>query len=100
VGGYDVSPAELQATRGFVDGVAKEVVNEVATVGMSIEALFDGGWSGGAATDFLTGWREWTLGARDTCQALDGMAVLLGMAGRDFADSDVFVADQFAKFSS
>jgi WXG100 family type VII secretion target len=100
VGGFDVSPAELQATRGFVNGVAKEVVNEVATVGLSIEALLDGGWSGGAATDFLTGWREWKQGARDTCQALDGMAVLLGMAGRDFADSDVFVADQFAKFSS
>jgi hypothetical protein len=27
------------------------------------------------------------------------MAVLLGMAGRDFEDSDGFVADQFAKFT-
>lgn len=99
MGGYDVSPAELQATRVFVDGVGKDVVDEVATLGLSVEGLLDGGWSGGAATAFMTGWREWKQGAQDVCKALDGMAVLLGMAGRDFEDSDVFVHDQFAKFT-
>jgi WXG100 family type VII secretion target len=99
VGGYDVTPAELQATRGFVDGVAKDVIDEVASLGKSVEHLLSGGWSGTAATDFTTGWVEWKQGARDVCTALDGMAALLGVAGRDFADSDVFVSDQFAKFT-
>ena len=89
----------MQATRAFVDGVAKDVIDEVASLGMSVEHLLGGGWSGQAATDFTTGWTEWRQGAREVCTALDTMAVLLGMAGRDFADSDVFVSDQFAKFT-
>jgi WXG100 family type VII secretion target len=99
VGGYDVSPAELQATRAFVDEVAKDVVGDVASLGQSMDHLFSGGWSGKAAADFAGGWTEWKKGALEVCRALDGMAVLLGMAGRDFEDSDGFVADQFAKFT-
>lgn len=62
MGGCDVSPAELETTRAFVNGVAKDVVDEVATLGLSVEALLDGGWSGGAATDLSAGWREWKTG--------------------------------------
>jgi WXG100 family type VII secretion target len=98
--GYDVSPAELRSTRTFVDGIAHDVLAEVSKVGRDVDDLLDSGWTGGSAHAFARGWAEWKTAARDTLRALDTMAELLGQAGRDYADSDVFVADCFARFAS
>ena len=97
--GFDVSPAELQSTKRFVDKVAQDVVTEVSSLGRTVDAMLDGGWSGAAATSFEGGWAEWLTGARHVLHALDGMASLLGVAGRDYEDSDSFVASQFEKFA-
>jgi WXG100 family type VII secretion target len=97
--GFEVSPAELQSTRQFVDDVAHGVIHEVAALSLTVDGLLDGGWTGRSAAAFAGGWRDWKAGARDTLRALDVMADLLGLAQRDFADSDVFVSERFAKFS-
>ena len=98
--GFDVSPAELRSTRAFVDGVARDVIAEVAAARREVDDLLGSGWTGRSATTFTGGWAQWQKGARDTLNALDTMAELLGLAGRDFADSDVFVTSRFEKFAS
>ncbi len=98
--GFDVSPAELASTRTFVDAVAHDVIAEVSAVRRDVDDLLGSGWTGRSALTFAGGWQDWQKGARDTLRALDTMAELLGLAGRDFADSDAVVAGHFAKFAS
>jgi WXG100 family type VII secretion target len=91
--GFDVSPAELQSSRKFVDDVANSLIHEVAAVSLTVDGLLDdGGWTGRSAAAFAGGWQDWKTGARNTLRALDVMADLLGLVGRDFADSDLFVS--------
>ena len=97
--GYDVTPAELRSSRTFVDGVAHDVLAEVSKVSHEVDALLDSGWTGASARAFASGWTEWKAGARNTLRALDTMAELLGVVGRDYADAEVFVVDRFAKFA-
>lgn len=98
--GYDVLPAELQSTRAFVDGVAQDVLAEMSKVGRGVDDLLDSGWTGASARAFAAGWADWKSAARDTLRALDTMAGLLGVTGRDYADSDTFIAQSFAKFAA
>lgn len=98
--GYAVSPAELQSTRTFVDGVAQDVLAEVSKVGRDVDDLLDSGWTGASAHAFAAGWTNWKAAARDTLRALDTMADLLGVAGRDYADGDTLIAHSFAKFAA
>lgn len=98
--GFDVSPAELRATRTFVDEVARDVIAEVGKVGRDVDDLLGSGWTGHSARAFAAGWTDWKHAARDTLAALDTMADLVGLAGRDYADSDVFVTARFDKFTS
>ena len=98
--GFDVSPVELQSTRTFVDDVAHDVLGEVSKIGREVDDLLESGWSGGSARAFAAGWVDWKSAARDTLRALDTMAGLLGVAGRDYAESDAFVTDTFAKFAA
>jgi WXG100 family type VII secretion target len=100
VTGFDVSPAELASTRRFVDAVARDVIAEVSAVRRDVDDLLGAGWTGRSARTFAGGWQDWQDAARDTLRALDTMAELLGLAGRDFADSDAVVAGHFAKFAS
>jgi WXG100 family type VII secretion target len=100
VPGFEVSPAELRSARTFVDQVAHDVLAEVSSVRREVDDLLGSGWTGRSASTFADGWGAWQGGARDTLRALDTMAELLGLAGRDFADSDVLVHDQFVKFAS
>jgi WXG100 family type VII secretion target len=100
VSGFDVSPAELRATRTYVDEVARDVITEVGKVGRDVDDLLDSGWTGRSAQAFAQGWADWKHAARDTLAALDAMAELVGLAGRDYADSDVFVTTRFEKFAS
>jgi WXG100 family type VII secretion target len=100
VPGFDVSPSELRSARSFVDGVARDVIAEVTAVRREVDDLLGSGWTGRSANTFGGGWEEWQRGARDTLHALDTMADLLGLAGRDYADSDAAVCDHFAKFAS
>ena len=98
--GFEASPARLRSTRAFVDRVASDVSAEVSAVQRDVEDLLGSGWTGSSANAFARGWQDWTLGARSTLRALEVMAELLGVAGRDFADGDVLVGDSFAKFAS
>lgn len=98
--GFDVSPAELRSTRMFVDSVAQDVIAEVSAVRRDVDDLLGSGWTGRSARTFAGGWANWQTAARDTLRALDTMAELLGVAGRDYADSDAFVASRFEKFAS
>ena len=97
--GFDVSPAELRSSRAFVDDVAHDVIAEVSKVSREVDGMLDSGWTGESARAFAIGWTEWKNGARDTLRALETMAELLGLTGREYADSDVFVSDHFAKFA-
>ena len=98
--GFDVSPSELQSTRRFVDTVAHDVIDEVSAVRRQVDDLLGSGWTGRSARTFAGGWQHWQKGARDTLRALDTMAELLGLAGRDFVDSEVVVSGNFTKFAS
>ena len=98
--GFDVSPSELRSTRSFVDDVARDVIAEVSAVRRDVDDLLGSGWTGRSATTFAHGWTEWQTGARDTLHALDTMAELLGVAGRDYAAGDGFVTARFEKFTS
>jgi WXG100 family type VII secretion target len=100
VPGFDVSPSELRSTRKFVDGVAHDIITELSAVRHEVDDLLGSGWTGDSARTFAGGWEDWQKGARDTLRALDTMAELLGVAGRDYADGDLLVTAGFEKFAS
>lgn len=97
--GFDVSPAELAATRQFLGQVFTELVDHVAELHGRAEHLLGSGWTGAAAGDFAAGWREWHAGAGEVLTGLSAMGTQIGVAATTFAHGDVAVSDEFAKFS-
>jgi WXG100 family type VII secretion target len=100
VTGFDVTPAELQDTRTMVDDIAHDVMAEVARLTREVDDLLEVAWTGRSAVAFAGGWEQWKSGVRDTLRALDSMAGLLGVAGRNYRAGDDSVTHRFARFTS
>jgi ESAT-6 family protein len=97
VAGYEVTPAELQATAAVLRQIGTDARTELGRLGVDAAALIDGGWQGSAAAAFGRGWTLWYEGAGEVLGALDAMAGLLGVSGVDYDTADTGCAHELSQ---
>ncbi len=86
--GFNVESAELQAAQTYLAELVAEARGRASTVRGEVESLLASGWRGGAAAGFRSGWEQWDAGCTELLGALESMAELLGVTGRDYTVTD------------
>ncbi|WP_171048003.1 WXG100 family type VII secretion target [Nocardia cyriacigeorgica] len=83
-----VVPEQVRAVGQYVYGVADELRSALESAARDVDSLADGGWRGGAATQFAEGWTELRDGGVQIIAALTGMAEKLGVTADNYQARD------------
>ncbi|BDT84912.1 WXG100 family type VII secretion target [Nocardia cyriacigeorgica] len=83
-----VVPEQVRAVGQYVYGVADALRSALESAARDVDSLTDGGWRGGAATQFTEGWTELRDGGVQIIAALTGMAEKLGVTADNYQASD------------
>lgn len=95
--GFDVEPSELFAAGARVSEAATDGHESVRRVRAEAEGLFDGGWTGGAATAFRAGFDEWLAGTARMLAGLEDLSTALSAAGHDYETAERGNDSMFAR---
>lgn len=79
---------DLSNARTEVHTIATAVEDEQRTLHDSMTSFLESGWTGPAAHDFATGWREWNAAAAKVLAGLHAIGDLLADVRVDFATTD------------
>ena len=91
--GFDATPVELQVCGSLLAQISTNVRDQMGALQAEADALFSGGWQGGAADGFAQCWQQWQAGANEVLAALGSMGQLLGTMGQNYAGVDGQSAD-------
>ncbi|SNY81362.1 WXG100 family type VII secretion target [Nocardia amikacinitolerans] len=99
--GQDLSviPDEVRAVGRSVAGLAASLRSALDSVGVEVEGLASGAWSGAAATAFAQGWRETQSSGGAIIDVLTKMAEKLGVAAQAYEVQDTDNAAQTSSLS-
>jgi WXG100 family type VII secretion target len=93
--GIKVTPEQLQQLSGSVGRGSAEIGGQLGVLGSAVAPLVGGDWAGAASAQFASLWEQWQSSARGLQQALDGISVLLGQAGRAYEQAEQQIASSF-----
>ncbi|UFS99126.1 WXG100 family type VII secretion target [Nocardia huaxiensis] len=83
-----VVPEEVRQVGNFVYGIADELKSALDSAAGDVTKLLEGGWTGGAATEFADGWNDIRDGGSQIIAALTGMAEKLGVTADSYQQLD------------
>ncbi|MGQ4617835.1 WXG100 family type VII secretion target [Nocardia sp. R7R-8] len=83
-----VVPEKVREVGQYTYELAESLQSALRSVAQDVAALLDGGWSGGAATDFSAGWPEVRGGGVQIITALREMAEKLGVSAQTYESRD------------
>ncbi|WP_175583341.1 WXG100 family type VII secretion target [Nocardia cyriacigeorgica] len=83
-----VVPEQVRAVGQYIFGVADVLRSALDRAARDVDSLTDGGWRGGAATQFAEGWTELRDGGVQIIAALTGMAEKLGVTADNYQARD------------
>ena len=89
-----VTSEQLQSVSSSLSSGSDEVASRLATMESQVRALVDADWSGAASDSFRDLYEQWHRSAESLKQALDGIAQMLGQAGRTYQDTEDALASQ------
>lgn len=92
---FRVTPAELLALSGQVNGTAGQIEGELASLRAAVLPI-SGTWAGQAQDRFQLLYDEWNRSAQGLQQALAGISALLSQAGQGYDDAERRIASSFA----
>lgn len=95
--GFDATPVELQMCGSMLAQISADVRDQMNALQAEADALFSGGWQGGAADGFARCWQQWQAGASEVLAALQSMGQLLGTTGQNYANVDGQSADSVSQ---
>lgn len=83
-----VDPAALAGAHRRVGALHEELVAEQVRLARRVDGLLDARWSGTAASQFRTAWREWSRAMRDLLTGIDLEGEALALARAELVDAD------------
>ncbi|WP_280498652.1 WXG100 family type VII secretion target [Nocardia cyriacigeorgica] len=83
-----VVPEQVREVGQYLYDVAEAVRAALESAARDVDSLTDGGWRGGAATQFTEGWTELRDGGVQIISALTGMAEKLGVTADNYQAQD------------
>ena len=95
-GGIRVTPDQLAAVSGRVNGGAAKVDGVLAELTSAVAPL-GSDWAGVAQVRFQSLWDDWQRNARGLHDALAGISALMGKAGSSYADAEQSIAASFGR---
>jgi WXG100 family type VII secretion target len=83
-----VVPEKVREVGQYTYELAEALQSALRSAAQDVASLFDGSWSGGAATDFSDGWSEIRDGGGQIITALKEMAEKLGVSAQTYESRD------------
>ena len=95
-GGLVVTAAQLQALSATIAKTAGEVAGVHQGLKGQLQPLFGADWQGMASTKFQQLYTDFDTSAAKLNEALQGIASLLGAAGRSYEQAETQIAQSFS----
>ena len=92
---FRVTPAELMALSGQVNGTSGQIESELGSLRSRVLPI-SGTWGGQAQERFQQLYDDWNRNAQGLQQALAGISQLLSQAGQNYDDAERRIASSFA----
>lgn len=85
---FAVLVSAVQQASSTTQSAAADLDGELARLRREADDVLAAYWRGRAATAFDRAWTSWDVGAREVVAALERLAELLSVAGREYALRD------------
>jgi WXG100 family type VII secretion target len=98
--GIHVEDPAFRAAVADVTAAAERLRGDRDRVARQVEVLYDGGWSGPAATASAEGWSDWCAGAERVLEGLVTMGRLLDAVHLDLTERDLGAQADLARLTA